>query len=447
MSLTLRINIILTVLLLLVFSVASIFVSRNIQRVILKEVSHSSNTTMDMIKTIITDEGMQEETKRQLIIYLSALTDTQLLHIESFSPNGRFTFRAIAAKNEQNRETPAWFSKLVSFESPPFFSTGLPDSPGSRIQIGIDPSNRVDEAWLNTKPLLGLALLFAGLCYLLVFLSVRSTLKPVISIINALDLIEKGKFETRLPRFNSPELSHISKKINGVAQTLEQASDLEQTMAKHAVLALEKERQYLARELHDELGQSISAIKALAVSSGCIDKKSDNSTSKTIESLCDNIYGVVNSLMRRLRPAALEELGLVVALRQMVDEWNDKQSEIFCKLSIIGQFQSIDSETAIHLFRVVQEGLTNVSKHSDATEVSILLKEETHISSINLLIKDNGSGANCANSQMRYGLRGIKERINALRGKVVIESPQAGGFLIQCYVPIEPSDVEGWQYE
>ncbi len=443
MSLTFQINSILTILLLLAFSVGAVSIGNNIQRSLQREIKDNSEMTMNIIGTIIADESIADTTKRQLIIHLSSLSNIQLLHIENFSPKGRFTFRAIASPDNPRPKSPEWFNRLISFKTPPYFSTVLPNSPGSRIQLGIDPREKVDEAWLSTKPLLGLAMLFSVLCYLLVFLSVRSTLKPVINIVNGLDLIGKGNFKTRIPEFNSPELSHISKKINGVADTLQQSYALLQKMAKHAVLSLAKQRQHFARQLHDELGQSISAIKALAVSSGCITTDSKFSASNSIESLCDHIYSVVNSLMRRLRPVALEELGLVVALRQMVDEWNDKQSEIFCKLSINGQFQFADADnTAIHLFRVVQEGLTNVSKHSDATEVNVLLKEVSQEKIINLQIRDNGSGSNTTNSHTRYGLRGIKERIHALKGKVIIESLSTGGFLINCYAPISQSKTE-----
>ncbi len=441
MSLAVRLNLILTLLLLIVFYVAAAVAGNNIQRVILKQVSETSDTTLALISNIVTNQRIDEKTKQQLLIHLSAMTNTESLHIEHYSESGHTKFTASADNNGSSREAPAWFSDLISLETPPYFTTLLPETPGGTIQIGIDPTDKIDEAWNNTKPFLWLALLFVVLCYLLVFLSVRSALKPVISIVDSLDRIEKGDYNTRIPHFKSPDLMHISDKINGVAETLDKASRLEHTMAQRAVKMQEKERQYLARELHDELGQSISAIKAIAVSMDCDSNNQNNTGRKTIENLCDHVYSVVNSMMRRLRPVVLEELGLVLALRQMVDEWNDKQSEVFCKLSIKGQLDFISDDSAIHLFRVVQEGLTNISKHSNASEVDISLDENSPDRAMTLQIRDNGTSIQRENSESRFGLRGIRERIHALGGSVIIESPQTGGFSIHCKIPKDSGGV------
>ncbi|MCB1754063.1 MAG: hypothetical protein KDJ38_00990, partial [Gammaproteobacteria bacterium] len=411
MSLTLRINLVLTVLLLFAFYIAAIVSGNNIQKVILEQVNKSSDAALSLISSILTNQKLDDKSKRQLIVHVSSLIDTQLLQVDYYGVDGQTIFTANAPSDRSKQQAPAWFSKLISIDTPPRYQIFLPTTPNSRVQLGIDPNDKIDEAWENTKPLLLLALLFAAFCYLLVFLSVKSALRPVISIVNGLESIKKGNYEARIPRFRSPELSDISEKINGVAETLETAKNLEQTMAKQAVQALEKERQYLARELHDELGQSISAIKAIAVSSGCDENNTHISSKQAIEDLCDHVYGVVNTLMRRLRPVVLEELGLVVALRQMIDDWNDKNSEVFCKLSIRGDFEQLSDEASIHLYRVVQEGLTNISKHSNATEVDIKLIHQAD-TGISLTIRDNGSITTIDSSDSRYGLRGIRERID-----------------------------------
>lgn len=437
MSITLRINLILTVLLLFAFYIAAIVAGNNIQKVILKQVNESSDSALSLISSIVTNPTLDEVTKRRLIVHISSLIDTELLQVEHYGLSGRSTFTANLSNKNSTPNAPDWFTQLISIDSPPHFQVYLPNSPGSRIQLGINPNKKIDEVWENTKPLLLLAILFAALCYPLVFLSVKSALKPVISIVNGLESIKQGDYKTRIPYFRSPELGDISEKINGVAIALETAKNLEQSMAKQSVQAQEKERKYLARELHDELGQSISAIKAIAVSSSCDDKTAAISNKKAIEELCDHIYSVVHMLMRRLRPVILEELGLVVALRQMIDDWNDKNGDVFCKLSIKGDYQALSDETSIHLYRVIQEGLTNISKHSNATEVDVKLIQNSDISTISLTIEDNGNISNIENSNSRFGLRGIRERIDALGGSIDIHfsAKNQKGFSISCLVP------------
>jgi two-component system sensor histidine kinase UhpB len=146
------------------------------------------------------------------------------------------------------------------------------------------------------------------------------------------------------------------------------------------------------------------------------------------------MYGVVRDMMNRLRPVALEELGVVTAVERLVDGWNDQQEESFCSLTIRGDFNDIDDDTAISLYRMVQEALTNTTKHAKAEKVTILL-ERKQSGDILLQIEDNGVGFDATVKPKGMGLLGMRERVEALNGKISLASAPGSGVSIEIYLP------------
>ena len=203
-------------------------------------------------------------------------------------------------------------------------------------------------------------------------------------------------------------------------------------LSKRTLDIVESERRHLARELHDELGQSISAIKAVAVS---LKQKEggDNPAAKSIIDISDHIYSVVRGMMHRLRPVVLDELGLVTALERLVDDWNTHHENTFCALRTEGNLSGISETVNIHLYRIVQEALTNIVKHAAATDAEIRLK---HMNSgeIELIIRDNGKGFDTAARHSGMGLAGLRERVISMNGKLSLESRPGQGVLIRIKI-------------
>jgi signal transduction histidine kinase len=148
------------------------------------------------------------------------------------------------------------------------------------------------------------------------------------------------------------------------------------------------------------------------------------------------MYGVVRDMMNRLRPVALEELGLVTAIERLVDGWNDHQEECFCALSISGDYDETDEDTAITLYRIVQEALTNVAKHAAAEKVEIRLERDTS-REIVLIIRDDGRGFEQNSRHNGMGLLGMRERVEALNGKISLASELGRGVSIDIHIPFE----------
>ena len=199
----------------------------------------------------------------------------------------------------------------------------------------------------------------------------------------------------------------------------------------------ESERLHLSRELHDESGQIISAIM---VQLGLLERDSDNSSLvqqyvQELKQIASDLLNNLHDMAVRLRPASLDHLGLVTAIDQYISDF-DRQHNIdiqFETVGLSGKRHPLDTETAI--FRVIQESLTNVILHANASRVDVLLSQRKNM--LNLIIEDNGIGfiPESVAEHTRLGLFGMRERVEMLGGKFTIESGVGKGTTIQVEVP------------
>jgi signal transduction histidine kinase len=147
-------------------------------------------------------------------------------------------------------------------------------------------------------------------------------------------------------------------------------------------------------------------------------------------------------MMRRLRPVILDELGLVPALQNVVDEWNDRHEETFCRLSIDGDLSALTDEAKINIFRIVQEALTNVAKHSRATEVEVSIRRTVRDIGgmreiVEISMADNGIGFDAQHTTAGLGLLGMRERTEALNGQFELRSAPGAGVRIRIILPVD----------
>jgi two-component system, NarL family, sensor histidine kinase UhpB len=142
----------------------------------------------------------------------------------------------------------------------------------------------------------------------------------------------------------------------------------------------------------------------------------------------------VRGMLRRLRPVLLDEFGLTRALEDLVDGWNERHEDAFCRLSVGGGCDDLRDDAAISLYRIVQECLTNASKHSAATEVAVELERPAN-GSIRLAVADNGKGFDAAVTRPGLGLLGMRERSEALGGTFKVEASLNAGVRLTVELP------------
>jgi PAS domain S-box-containing protein len=219
---------------------------------------------------------------------------------------------------------------------------------------------------------------------------------------------------------------------------LKRTSEQLRALSAHLQKVREEERTHIAREVHDELGQALTALKMDTVSLiDAGDPKSLNSKVRSMSALIDETVQTVRRIASELRPGILDDLGIVAALQWQAQEFH-KRSGIRCKMtSRLTQFP-LNREHATALFRVCQEALTNVARHARATEVEIKLGKKS--GAIVLEVRDNGQGITAEEmaNPKSLGLMGMRERVLLLGGTLAIGGqPKKKGTKVTVTIPLE----------
>ena len=217
-------------------------------------------------------------------------------------------------------------------------------------------------------------------------------------------------------------------------------------LAQQYVELQEGERKALARELHDELGQYLNVIKLDAVGIRDDQRGSTAMThqrASTIVENCNHIHGAVTTLIRELRPTGLDELGLAAALEHCLETWRARLPAVTLRLSIVGDFTALPESIMVTLYRLVQEALTNIAKHSGARHVTVRLERRgavrTDEDSIEATVLDDGVGAVATPPSRGLGLIGMRERVRALQGRLAVTSSPGRGFELSARIPVPPA--------
>lgn len=252
-------------------------------------------------------------------------------------------------------------------------------------------------------------------------------------------------------------LQDITERKQAQAETLRLLEE-NRSLIHRSMTIQEEERRHLARELHDEFGQSTTAIQADAAtiieltqqqpSLLCLEKISVSA--QAILALSTHVYDVMHSLMRQLRPSGLDELGLVETLRDTMNTWKARYPETKYSLTTTGSLEHLDETVNITLYRVVQECLRNIARHAHASEVVIHLKRDPQNQTITLKVQDNGCGFPALPHHRGLGLIGMRERAQALGGQLHLYSTPNQGVTIIFTVPLfqeHPTIGNGHEYD
>ena len=379
-----------------------------------------------------THDGALSDNNADFIAHLQSLEDALGFDIDVVSQTRDYP--QFSDSSRVQIQAPRWFMGVLNIDEASLVQTfGVIG--GDTVIVHIDPGNKINEMWIDARETLlsraiGL-LLFYVLCNVIIGL----WLQTARHIITVLDNIMTGDFSRRVPHLTIPEMDQIARKVNHLMGVLGVSKADNERLARQTLTAREQERRYFAQELHDSLGQSVTAIKAMAVSIAMRARDTDPvivDSAARIEKISDAAYSSVHNLMTRLRPAILNELGLKHALRHMVDEWNTHHEDTFCRMRLEDKFEDLLEEQKLNVYRIVQEALTNVAKYAEASIVDISLDGQEIIS---LIINDDGKGFDYDQVVRGMGLSGIRDRVNMLQGSVTIASRPGKGTNIHVEFP------------
>jgi len=256
---------------------------------------------------------------------------------------------------------------------------------------------------------------------------------------NALQIVQKAE---KLITQVGVAMEYLSGSLNNIIDTLEDMSK-RQFLGIRVIEAQEEERQRVAREIHDGPAQSMANV---VLKAEICEKLLSLDMGKAKEEL-KNLKGIVRSSLKDvrkiiydLRPMSLDDLGLIPTIQRYGYNFTE-ETNIQVEVQVYGKQKSIDSIVQIASFRIIQEALNNVKKHSRANNV--IIKIEMADNSINIIIRDNGIGFNIDNqrgavkeSDSGYGIIGMRERAELLGGKLEIRASLGQGTKIALMIPI-----------
>lgn len=332
-------------------------------------------------------------------------------------------------------DTPRWFRWAV-LGAPIQTQRTILLGPQRALQIHLESfqEDELYEAWGETRSLMELLTLLFTVLYILIHVLVTRALRPVGILVEGLERIESGDYSARLPVLRLPELDRLAEGINRLARSLEKSQSDIRRLSRHQLDIQEEEREWIARELHDEFGQNLTAIRML--SSSLAAESSDRAAiSQDIFGITQRLFGVLRQLLRRLRPMVLEDLGLEAAIQEMIQPWADREDARKLLIAVDPELQGIRGQQALVVYRIVQEAFTNMLRHSNASLFTVLIQHQQ--GTVHLVLSDNGVGADPEFSAGGFGLLGMRERVLDWGGQFQIETHPGHGFKIEIDLPMK----------
>jgi two-component system sensor histidine kinase UhpB len=368
--------------------------------------------------------------------------------ISLVTTSGTVLYRSPEATYKAGREAPAWFSRLLA---PQATKVTLPLRGGLLLVIEAQPSRAVLDAWDDIVLLSAFGAAMFIVINVLAFWSVARALKPFPIIAEALDRIQQGSLSHRLPPLPGDEASTIGVAFNRMAQAVEdkvlaerQARDAEakleerREMSSLADQRVEEERRLIAHELHDEFGQSVTAIRSLALAIAAQTDGRDPSTAGIARLISDEaarLYDAMHGLIPRLAPLTLDTLGLAASLEDLARDWQRRHPAV--ALTLHHRLPpDLGPSITLAIYRVVQEGVINALRHAQAKRVDV----EVHGDAQHVVVTVTDDGIGLPQDWSRpghFGLRGLTDRVKQLGGSVQIGNNPGGGARVTADIPLQ----------
>jgi two-component system sensor histidine kinase UhpB len=446
MSLRLQLNLLVASLIALFTAVVLAFQILDTRRSV-REETEAANTVATQLLAYFVETYAQ--TSQPIVLQsLERLGRVRSTEITLRDSRGEKVYQSPRSPYKAGRDAPAWYAALVAPE-PMRSELRYSDSV---LDIESNASRAVLDGWDDTVILLQLGLVAMLLGNGLVFWLLRRTTRPFQTIVRGLEEMQAGAYHTRLPPFKGAEASAIALAFNRTAQAIEENLDarrevveatlrLEQSreLAEAVQSRVEDERRQIAQELHDETGQSITAIRSMALALTHRAGSGDPHVRDTAQLIADTagkLYAATHELIPRLRPPNLDALDLAAALEDRVAGWRREQPQIEFTLRLIDVPEDLGETIALAAYRIVQEATTNALRHAQATRISIELGVEA--SALRVSISDDGRGlAPDWQRPGHYGIRGMRERARALGGDIGIDNQTGGGVRVSASLPLE----------
>lgn len=448
MSLRLRINLIVGALTVL-FTIGMMALQlRNMRDSVNEEVVAANRVASQLLNRTVWRFAAQGTPA--LKAFLQSLGRVRSNDITLFDAKGEAIYNSPPSPYKAGRDAPEWFAKLIA----PLPSVQAFDFPDGKLEVRANASRAVLDAWDEIRQLGGAALALLLLANAAVFWLVGRAARPFGQITTAMNRLQGGEFDVVLPRLPGREAQAIGSAFNrmvgelrGHIETERRAARAEAQLHDSRELArwidqhVEAERRLIARELHDELGQSVTAMRSLAVSIQQRVLPHDAQSAEAARVIADEssrLYDAMHGIIPRLAPLVLDNFGLVEALNDLVERTRRSQQEVSIDTDFAIGDAPLPSELALTLYRAAQEGITNALQHGQAKVISLALHADAR--EVTLELADQGIGLPSEGWRKpgHYGLRWLAERVESLSGELRVEPKTPRGVRLFVRVPMVP---------
>jgi two-component system sensor histidine kinase UhpB len=381
--------------------------------------------------------------------FLQQLGRVRANEVSLQSAAGEILYQSPPATYKAGREAPLWFARLLGPQPSKYT---FPLRGGVLLVVEAQPSRAVLDAWDDITRLSAIAAGMFIVVNAFAFWLVKRALEPFPVIANGLERIQQGDLAFRLPTLAGNEAHAIGAAFNRMAQAVQdkvlaehKAHDAEarleerREMASLADQRVEEERRLIAHELHDEFGQSVTAIRSLALaiaSGGGVRDPATGDVARMISDEAARLYDAMHGLIPRLAPLSLDTLGLAATLESLVRDWQRRHPSI--ALSLRHELCiELGPSIALAIYRVVQEGLINALRHAQASTVDIAVQCDAR--RITATVTDDGVGLPSDWARPgHFGLRGLAERVRQLGGTFTVSSQhERRGVCLAADIPLD----------
>lgn len=451
LSLRLKINLVFSVVTIVVFAVLILVEVTATRSAVREEMEASGRIAAQLLGRI--GNFYASEDLPELVHFLRTTGRVRANDIELIDKSGTLLYQSPPSTYKAGRYAPEWYSALVA---PPTVRRVV-ELDDAQIVISTNSTRAILDGWDNLRDILLAQLILFVLADLIIFWLVGRWLAPLEKIERGLSEIEQGSHEARLPPLPGKEAGQMGRAFNRMAQAVEdsivvrQASaeaqarlDAQREFTKLLHARIEEERAALARELHDELGQSLTAIRSIAKSM----MQHPDVAGRPLEAHVHMLFetaGMTSDAMHRmiprLRPIQLEGMGLIDAVRDLLTDTQLKNPDIHFELVAGEELLQLTDQLELTAYRIVQESVTNVVRHSGATRARVTIA--MHDGVLALSIADNGKGAETLNRDGHYGVRGMQERAESHGGNVSFSPGPEGGVEVKVFLPLDEGRAGG----
>lgn len=371
--------------------------------------------------------------------------------ISLYDGSGTLLYQSPKSPYKSGRSAPAWFEALIS----PQQSEQSIEFPDGKLVVRANASRAALDTWDTFSALVMGAVLLLALLLAVLHRVVGVTLQPLSRIADAMQQVRAGRFDVTLPPLPGSEAAAIGTSFNEMVAQLREhiaterrAALAESRLSDSRALSrwmdrhIEQERRMIARELHDELGQSVTAIRSMALSvasrTAAVDPQAEQAA-RLIAEESSRLYDAMHGLIPRLTPLVLDNFGLGEALADLTGRMQLSHPELQVATRLDLPDTPLSAEVTLALYRAAQEGITNALRHGAASRIDLELHRDGE--RIMLTLTDNGhglpDGSSATSPEGHYGLRWLVERVEGLGGTVALQpSPTPPGARLRVDLPI-----------